>query len=110
MIDKPVSFHPKPLSPHTKSASLMKCQEISRQIGFLRFSSLDESRAFVEENFPSIRLYGRKSDRGDRATRVRIAYSREREDRRSRAEGEWTCKMVGHIQTPTVKVVISNLR
>jgi len=67
--------------------------KISRQIGFLRFSSLDESRAFVEENFPSIRLYGRKSDRGDRAARVRIAYSREREDRRSRAEGEWTCKM-----------------
>ncbi|OXV09604.1 hypothetical protein Egran_02633 [Elaphomyces granulatus] len=82
-----------------QSASLTKGQEISRQIGFLRFSSVDESRAFLEENYPYIRLYGRKSDRGDRAAKVRIAYSREREDRRSRAEGEWTCKMVGHVKS-----------
>jgi hypothetical protein len=88
------------LSTH-QSASLTKCQEISRQIGFLRFSCVDESRAFLEENYPYIRLYGRKSDRGDRAAKVRIAYSREREDRRSRAEGEWTCKMVGHVLSPT---------
>ncbi|KAE8390914.1 hypothetical protein BDV23DRAFT_154111 [Aspergillus alliaceus] len=67
--------------------------KISRQLGFLRFRDLNFSRAFVERNFPSIYLYGPSAGRDDRGTKVRIAYSREREDRaRARAEGDWTCK------------------
>lgn len=78
-----------------------KVSEISRQLGFLRFSSLEDSRAFVERNFPAIYLYGPNSSDGDRGAKVRIAYSREREDRaRARAEGDWTCKMVSLLCLP----------
>ncbi|KAI1947567.1 hypothetical protein LOZ56_006211 [Ophidiomyces ophidiicola] len=67
---------------------------ISRQLGFLRFRSLDSSRDFLERNFPTIYLQGANSQSTDRGVKVRIAYSREREDRnRIRAEGEWTCKV-----------------
>lgn len=73
--------------------------EISRQLGFLRFSSLEDSRVFVERNFPAIYLYGPNSSGDDRGAKVRIAFSREREDRtRARAEGDWTCKLVGFIR------------
>lgn len=66
--------------------------EASRQLGFLRFKSLDESRAFLEHNFPFIHFYGPSAEH---STKVRIAYSREREDRaRVKAEGDWTCRMV----------------
>ncbi|EAS31865.1 RNA-binding protein [Coccidioides immitis RS] len=69
--------------------------KISRQLGFLRFPSLDASRDFLERNYPAIYLYGDSSSHDDgRGVKVRIAYSREREDRnRGRAEGEWTCKI-----------------
>ncbi|KAI1910128.1 hypothetical protein LOZ65_006421 [Ophidiomyces ophidiicola] len=67
---------------------------ISRQLGFLRFRSLDSSRDFLERNFPTIYLQSANSQSTDRGVKVRIAYSREREDRnRIRAEGEWTCKV-----------------
>ncbi|XHG09418.1 hypothetical protein AWENTII_012477 [Aspergillus wentii] len=68
--------------------------KVSRQLGFLRFQSIAHSRAFLEPNFPSIVFYGPNSSGNDRGTKVRIAYSREREDRaRNRAESDWTCKM-----------------
>lgn len=44
-----------------------------------------------------IYLYGKCSaDNGDQGAKVRIAFSREREDRNrgEKAEGEWTCKIV----------------
>ena len=67
--------------------------ELSRQLGFLRFQNLDFSRDFMERNFPTIYLYGPTAD--DHGAKVRIAFSREREDRnRVRAEGEWTCANV----------------
>lgn len=55
------------------------------------------SKAFVERNYPTIYLYGNGStDNDDEAVKVRIAYSREREDRGrvDKPEGEWTCKLV----------------
>lgn len=68
--------------------------EISRRLGFITFRNVNESRAFLEKNFPAIYLYGPNST-DDRGTKVRIAYSREREDRaRARAEGDWTCPLV----------------
>lgn len=68
--------------------------EVSRRLGFLRFRDLDYSRAFLEPNYPAIYLYG-PNPKDDRGTRVRIAYSREREDRtRARGENDWTCMMV----------------
>ncbi|KAK2782316.1 hypothetical protein FQN52_000961 [Onygenales sp. PD_12] len=70
--------------------------KISRQLGFLRFHTMDESREFLERNFPNIYLYGNNSSHtDDRGAKVRIAYSREREDRnRIKAEGDWTCKIL----------------
>ncbi|KAL2807688.1 hypothetical protein BJX63DRAFT_411528 [Aspergillus granulosus] len=75
--------------------------KLSRQLGFLRFRTLGSSRSFVERNFPSIYLCG-PSAQDDRGTKVRIAYSREREERaKARAEGDWTCKMCSIVNYST---------
>lgn len=75
-----------------------KCiSEASRGFGFIRFPTLEDSKAFVERNYPMIYLYGNgSSENDDQAAKVRIAYSRERDDRGrgEKAEGEWTCKIV----------------
>lgn len=70
--------------------------EASRGFGFIRFPTLEESKAFVERNYPIIYL----SDNDDQTAKVRIAYSRERDDRTrgEKADGEWTCKIVRHTQ------------
>lgn len=77
--------------------SLIVDTEASRQFGFLRFATLQNSRAFVERNYPMIYLYGSTAAGDDgEAAKVRIAFSRERDDRDrlEKAEGEWTCKIV----------------
>ncbi|CAG8340256.1 unnamed protein product, partial [Penicillium nalgiovense] len=64
--------------------------KLSRQLGFLRFPTIDASRDFVERNHPYIFFYGPTNDR---STQVRIAYSREREDRaRARGGSDWNCR------------------
>ncbi|KAL4873553.1 hypothetical protein BDV12DRAFT_80616 [Aspergillus spectabilis] len=74
---------------------------MSRQLGFLRFRNLNHSRSFVERNFPAIHLCG-PSAQDDRGTKVRIAYSREREDRaKARAEGDWACMMCNIVNYST---------
>ncbi|CAL5866061.1 uncharacterized protein PFLUO_LOCUS268 [Penicillium psychrofluorescens] len=76
--------------------------KVSRQLGFLRFQSIDASRAFLEQNHPYIYLYGPSTGSNDRSTKVRIAYSREREDRgRVKAEGDWTCRMCAIVNYAT---------
>ncbi|KAJ5377558.1 uncharacterized protein N7496_004967 [Penicillium cataractarum] len=76
--------------------------KVSRQLGFLRFHSINESRAFLERNHPSIYLYGPSAGDNDRSTKVRIAYSREREDRnRTKGEGDWTCRMCAVVNFAT---------
>ncbi|KAJ5816297.1 hypothetical protein N7447_008530 [Penicillium robsamsonii] len=63
--------------------------KVSRQIGFLRFSSIDASRTFFERNQPSIFLYGPN----EKSTKVRITYTREREDRaRAKGASDWNCR------------------
>ena len=71
--------------------------EASRGFGFIRFPTLEDSKAFVERNYPMIYLYGNgSSENDDQAAKVRIAYSRERDDRSrgEKSDGEWTCKIV----------------
>ncbi|KAI9709377.1 MAG: hypothetical protein M1812_007713 [Candelaria pacifica] len=66
----------------------------SRGFGFLRFSTISKSQAFLERNHPAIYLYGNPSaDGDDKAAKVNIAFSRERDDREKaeRAEGGWIC-------------------
>jgi hypothetical protein len=49
----------------------------------------------MERHSPSIYLHGPNAGKNDKGTKVRVAYSREREDRtRAKADGDWTCKMV----------------
>ena len=70
---------------------------LSRGFGFLRFGTLEESKAFVERNYPKIYLYSNSpTDNDDETAKVRIAYSRERDDRprADKTDGEWTCKIV----------------
>ncbi|KAI2786498.1 hypothetical protein POX_g08884 [Penicillium oxalicum] len=75
---------------------------LSRQLGFLRFASIDDSRAFLEQNHPFIYLYGPSAGENDRSTKVRIAYSREREDRnRVKTEADWTCRMCAVVNFAT---------
>ncbi|KAJ5116327.1 G-patch domain protein [Penicillium angulare] len=72
---------------------------VSRQLGFLRFKTLEDSKEFLEQNYPFIHLYG---PTGERSTKVRIAYSKEREDRaRVKAEGDWTCRMCAVVNFAT---------
>lgn len=74
---------------------ILRRTELSRQLGFLRFSTIEASRAFLEQNYPSIYLYGPSAGPHDRSTKVRIAYSREREDRaRAKGAGDWSCRKV----------------
>lgn len=79
--------------------------EASRGFGFIRFPTLEDSKAFVERNYPMIYLYGNgSSDNDDQAAKVRILYSRERDDRSrgEKAEGEWTCKIVRYTRARLV--------
>ncbi|KAL8863533.1 MAG: hypothetical protein Q9178_000214 [Gyalolechia marmorata] len=70
--------------------------EVSRGFGFLRFPSIELSKAFIERNYPSIYLYGAETaENNSQAAKVRIDFSRERDERpRGEKEGEWTCKIV----------------
>ena len=77
--------------------------EASRGFGFIRFPTVEDSKAFVERNYPMIYLHGNvSSENDDQAAKVRIAYSRERDERSrgEKADGEWTCKIVRHITMP----------
>ena len=73
-------------------------KEMSRGFGFLRFPTLEQSRSFLEKNHPYVYLSGKLGPNSNaQAAKVRIAYSRERDDRSRAAErldGEWTCKIV----------------
>lgn len=72
--------------------------EASRGFGFLRFPSIEMTKDFLKDNYPSIYLYGKEPTDSDDQTakvQVRVAFSRERDDRpRGDKEGEWACKIV----------------
>ena len=60
----------------------------------------------MERNYPMIHLYGNGSSDGDeQAAKVRIAFSRERDDRSrsDKADGEWTCKIVSPLPLVSVR-------
>ena len=62
----------------------------------MRFSSFEQSRAFLEQNHPILYLYGNDTTDSDaKAAKVRIAYSRERDDRnKDPTEAKWICHYV----------------
>ena len=75
--------------------------EMPRGFGFIRFPTVEESKAFMERNYPFIHLYGSSKSGDEQTAKVRIAFSRERDDRNrsERSEGEWTCKIVSTDQS-----------
>ncbi|KAL8734975.1 MAG: hypothetical protein Q9181_002993, partial [Wetmoreana brouardii] len=79
-------------------------RQVSRGFGFLRFPSIESTKDFLRNNYPSIYLYGKDSADNDgqaEKTQVRIAFSRERDDRpRGDKEGEWTCKICTFVNFP----------
>ena len=86
--------------PYKPPISKLTLLGISRGFGFLRFPTLEKSKSFVEHNYPNIYLYGKHGPNGNaQAAKVRIAFSRERDERRAeKGEGEWTCKIVCKIE------------
>ena len=58
----------------------------SRGFAFARFLTLEDSKRFLDDHFPVI-------DLGDICPRVRLAYSRERDDGATSSE-DWRCKNV----------------
>ena len=60
---------------------------------------MDKSRAFLEQNYPTLYLHGKNesADDDETAAKVRIQSSRERDDksRTEKNEGGWMCKIVG---------------
>ncbi len=72
---------------------------MSRQFGFVKFSDVETATGFVDRNFPSVYLYGNNSSDGDdQGTKVRVAFSRQRDDReRPREDAEWKCGKVENL-------------
>ncbi|KAI9833288.1 MAG: hypothetical protein M1819_003682 [Sarea resinae] len=68
---------------------------VSRQFGFLHFSSLSNSRAYLERNYPNIFLYGARGANEDgEAAKIHIDFGKERDTRArsEKAESEWQCE------------------
>ncbi|ESZ91736.1 hypothetical protein SBOR_7887 [Sclerotinia borealis F-4128] len=66
---------------------------ISRQFAFAQFYTLLEARRFLEKHYPSVSFYGPLQT--SEPTKVRIAYSREKNDqeRTSKHEDDWKCEV-----------------
>ncbi|KAF7877409.1 hypothetical protein EAF04_001086 [Stromatinia cepivora] len=64
---------------------------ISRGFAFAQFFTLPEAKRFLEEHYPSVSFYGPLQ--ASEPTKVRIAYSREKNDqeRTSKHEDDWKC-------------------
>ena len=70
--------------------------EQSRQFGFLRFSALQEAEVFMDRNYPTLYLYGDNNKSNADASKVRIAFGRERKDPGRGDDAEWICANVWH--------------
>jgi hypothetical protein len=68
----------------------------SRQFAFARFTTISDAKAFLERNYPKIYLYGTSASgqQLNHGAKVRIAFTREREERAGKSEDDWICKVV----------------
>ena len=74
---------------------LTTCTGLSRQFGFLRFADVRDASAFLSKNRGILYLYGDGNSTGnERGAKVKIAFSREREDRDRAYDADWKCPNV----------------
>ena len=72
----------------------------SRQFAFAQFAGIPEARRFLERYYPTVPLYGAYDPNQASVaepTKVRIAYSRDKDDRdkAGKSEDDWKCEVVG---------------
>ncbi|KIX06174.1 uncharacterized protein Z518_04148 [Rhinocladiella mackenziei CBS 650.93] len=65
----------------------------SRQFGFLRFSTLEVAEDFMDQNYPFLYLYGDSNKSNGDASKVRIAFGRERKDVSRSDDADWICSI-----------------
>lgn len=70
--------------------------EQSRGFGFLRFPTLHAAEKFMDKNHPMIYLYGDSNKSNGDASRVRIAFGRERKDAGRNDDADWICPGVSY--------------
>ena len=75
----------------------------SRQFAFAQFVGIPEGRRFLEQYYPYISLYGAydpSRSKDTEATKVRIAFSRDKDDRDKpgKSEDDWKCEVVLSMQ------------
>lgn len=85
----------------------------SRGFGFLRFPTLQTAEEFMDRNHPMVYLYGDSNKSNGDASRVRIAFSRERKEATRTDDADWICPAVSsnfncHIALLTVQCRINN--
>jgi RNA-binding protein 5/10 len=72
----------------------------SRGFAFAQFVDIPDARRFLDQHYPSVPLHG-TYDPNNAApaepTKIRIAYSRERDDRdkAGKSDDDWKCDVVG---------------
>jgi RNA-binding protein 5/10 len=87
----------------------------SRQFAFAQFVGIPEARRFLEKYYPYISLYGAydpSRSKDTEGSKVRIAFSRDKDDRDKpgKSEDDWKCEVVcfskGCIFIPTDKETV----
>lgn len=73
---------------------------LSRQFAFAQFVGIPEARTFLERYYPTISIpdaYNSSQNTAAGPAKVRLAYSREKDDRDKPGKGEddWKCEVVG---------------
>ena len=71
----------------------------SRQFAFAQFIGIPEARRFLNKHYPYVSLYGAYDpgrSKDTEATKVRIAFSRDKDDRDKpgKSEEDWKCEVV----------------
>jgi len=77
---------------------------LSRQFAFAQFVGVPEARSFLDQYYPAVPLYSAYDPAATsepESTKVRVAYSREKDDRSQPGKGEddWKCDVVSLIDT-----------
>lgn len=78
---------------------LTRSTGMSRQFAFAQFVGIPEARSFLNQYYPVVSLYGAFDPTATSEpdpTKVRVAFSREKDDRAQpgKSEDDWKCDVV----------------